>query len=105
VTIVLMGIVLPITMRALSVALAASATARHQVEAATLAQQKLNEMLAAGGTAALGVAGDFGDEWPQYRWTCQSVTDSIGFTQVTMSVTWQHRGRERAFNLTTVVAP
>jgi type II secretory pathway pseudopilin PulG len=103
VTMVLMGIVLPIALRAVSVAVSAATTARRTSEAALLAQTKLNEIVASGDTAMFGVSGDFGQERPSYQWTCQSFTDAEGFTQITLTVTWQEQRRQRSYNLSTLI--
>jgi prepilin-type N-terminal cleavage/methylation domain-containing protein len=103
VTIVLMGIVLPITMRAVTNALTAASHARHTAEASALAEAKLNEIVASGNPTTFGTSGDFGAEWPEYQWTCQSVTDSNGFTQISLVVTWREGNRERTYNLSTLV--
>ena len=47
-TLVLLGIVVPVAMRGVSVALAAAQTAKRTAEATSLAQSKLNEMIADG---------------------------------------------------------
>jgi type II secretory pathway pseudopilin PulG len=104
VTMVLMGIVLPIVLQAVSVARSAATTARRTSEAATLAQSKLNEMLASGDITMFGMSGDFGQEWQAYQWSCQTVTDTLGFTQVTVTVTWRERGQQRTYNLSTLVS-
>ena len=104
VSIALIGIVLPIVLQAVSVARSAATTARRTSEAATLAQVKLNEMLASGDVTMFGTSGDFGQEWPGYQWSCQTLSDTLGYTQVTLTVTWQEQGRARSYNLSTLVA-
>jgi prepilin-type N-terminal cleavage/methylation domain-containing protein len=104
VTMVLMGIVLPIALRAVSVARSAATTARRTSEAATLAQAKLSEIVASGDVAMFGLSGDFGQEWSAYQWACQTLTDAQGFTQVTLTVTWREQGRQRSFNLSTLMS-
>jgi prepilin-type N-terminal cleavage/methylation domain-containing protein len=109
VTIVLMGIVLPVTSRAVINALNAASVAKHTAEASSLAQTKLNEVLAemitTGSGNALGSSGDFGADWPEYQWNCQSVTDSSGFVTVSVTVTWKQNNRERSYNLSTLYWP
>jgi prepilin-type N-terminal cleavage/methylation domain-containing protein len=103
VTMVLMGVVLPICLRAVSVARSAATSARRTSEAAALAQSKLAEIVASGDAAALGMSGDF-QERPGYQWTCQNFTDAEGFTQITLTVTWQEQNRQRSFNLSTLIS-
>ncbi|HEY7087381.1 MAG TPA: prepilin-type N-terminal cleavage/methylation domain-containing protein [Tepidisphaeraceae bacterium] len=104
VTMVLMGIILPIAMQAVSIALNAASTARHTSEAASLAQAKINELLTDADVSSLAASGDFGQEWPNYQWSSQSTTDDLGFTQITVTVTWVQQGKPREYNLTTMIS-
>jgi len=102
-TLVLVGIVLPVAMRGISVALAASETARHMSEAATLGEARLNELVSTGEWATMGTSGDFGTDWPAYQWTCQAVARDFNVTEIVLTVTWQQRGQTRNLNLSTMV--
>jgi prepilin-type N-terminal cleavage/methylation domain-containing protein len=102
-TLVLLGAVLPVTMRGMSIAMSAASTARHMSEAATLGQAKLNELLVAGEWSTTGDSGDFGDAWPQYRWaTSIQAGSDYDLYQVSIVVTWNERGQERTLALTTL---
>src|SRR5256885_14718355 len=71
-TLVLLAIVLPVSMRGVSVALSLAEKARHTSEAASLADAKLNELITSGG--AVSAQGDFGADWPGYHWSRQTST-------------------------------
>jgi prepilin-type N-terminal cleavage/methylation domain-containing protein len=103
-TLVLLGIVLPVAMRGLSVALAAAGTARHTSEAAVLAEAKLNELAAAAATGgAASGSGDFGDEAHGYRWTATTAAADLNLTELSVTVSWLERGAERSLVVTTLV--
>ena len=101
-TLVLIGIVIPVAMRGVTVALAAASSARHQAEAATLAESKLNESVAQGDFNT-GGQGDFGADFPLYRWALQTTQHDLDVTEVMVTVNWNERGDKRALNLSTFV--
>lgn len=103
-TLVLLGIVVPVAMRGVSVGLAAASTARHTAEAASLAEAKLNELIIDGAWQTSGTSGEFPDH-PAYRWTCDNVSRDYGTNEVAVTVTWMQRGQERRLTLTTLVYP
>ena len=104
-TLVLLGIVVPVAMRGVSMALAAASTARRTAEAASLAQAKLNELIIDGTWQTSGTTGDFSPDHPEYRWTCANAARDYGTYEVALTVTWTQRGRERSLSLTTLVYP
>lgn len=99
---VLLGIVLPIAMRGVSVALSAAQTARHTSLAASLAESKLNELVALG--EITNGTGDFGTDWPGYSWKTVATARDFNTTEFAITVTWQQRGRERSLVVSTLVA-
>ncbi len=103
-TLVLIGIVVPVAMRGVSVALAAASTARRTAEAASLAEMKLNELIVDGTWQTSGTTGDFPD-YPDYRWTCDNVSRDYGTNEVALHVTWTQRGQERSLSVSTLVYP
>jgi general secretion pathway protein I len=103
-TLVLLGIVLPATMQAVSSALHAASVAKHRTEAASLGQAKLNELLVTGEWYGVSSSGDFGQEWPEYRWSCRSGSADTGITELSLDVVWIERGQEQSLNLSTLVA-
>src|SRR2546423_9326344 len=79
-TMVLMAIVLPVTMQALSVSLGAASSARHTTEASGLAQAKLNELISTGQWNSTS-NGDFGTDHPGYRWEIGSSARDYSLTE------------------------
>ena len=102
-TLVLLGIVVPVAMRGVSIALAAAATARHTAEAATLADAKLNELIADGTWETSGTTGDFEPDHPSYTWTCENLSRDYGTSEVVLHVKWLQRGAERTLSISTLV--
>ena len=107
VTMVLMAIVLPVAMRGMSIAVATASNAKHKAAAVSLAQAKLNEIVqevSAQDTSQENGSGDFSPDFPAYQWTCQSQNDpNLGLTELTMTVSWSERGRQKDFELSTLI--
>ena len=101
----LLGIVLPSAMGALTLCLRTAAGARHRQEAAQLAEAKLNELLATRDAAAVGTGGDFGEDWPEYRWTLVTGAGPFGLEELDLTVEWQERGGTRSTTLSTMMLP
>ena len=101
-TLLLLGIVMPVAMRGMSIALASADSARHTAEAATLAETKLNDLLTQGVSSASGLTGDFSPDHPEYQWSYQSAPRDYGVTEVQLRVTWLERGRSRTLDLSTL---
>ena len=101
-TLVLIGIVIPVAMKGATLALQASSAARHQAEAATLGEAKLNQMIAEMDYGLSGASGDFAPDFPLYKWTVQSAMLDFNVTEVLMTVTWMEQGRERSVNVSTL---
>ena len=103
-TLVLMGIVIPVAMHGVSIAMAAASNARKTAEAATLAEAKLNELVATREWEFGAGSGDFGAHWPEYKWTLATATREYEMTELVLSVTWQDRGKERSVAVSTLSA-
>jgi general secretion pathway protein I len=100
---ILLGIVLPVAMRGVSLSLAAASSAKHLNEASGLADQKLNEVVMTGDWSQNGLSGDFSPDHPEYHWTVQNQQRDYGISEVQVKVTWTARGQERDFTATTFV--
>ena len=94
-TLVLLAIVLPVAMRGVSIALGAASSAKHTAEATTLAESKLNELVADGSWLTSGQGGDFAPDKPDYRWECVTESHDYGLSQVAVRVVWKERGQDR----------
>src|SRR5262249_18597685 len=108
VTMALMGVVLPVVLNALSSAQFAASYARHSVEAATLGQRQLNQMIGELYTTGADTAGSSGtfDEIPGYTWQGDEELDTdLNLYTVTVKVTWQDRGQEQNVLLSSMVVP
>ena len=105
-TVVLIGIIMPVAMHSIALCASLGGQARRQIEAASLARTRLTELTASDDWKTSQKDGDFGDDWPGYRWTADvtSWTDST-MSQLDLTVFWQSRGRERSVTLSTLVNP
>ena len=104
VALVLVAIILPVAMRGVSLATAAAGESKRKLEAASLAERKLAELVATGEWQGANLSGDCGPERPDYRWTAQTdewVDPSL--RQLTVRIEWTARGRQRDIALTTLV--
>lgn len=103
-TLVLVAIILPVAMRGISLGSAAASHARRRVEAVTLAELKLADLVATDGWQDADLSGDFGDDYPDYTWAA-AVTEREEATlrQLDVRVFWTARGAERSVALSTLV--
>ncbi|MGC4034219.1 MAG: type II secretion system protein [Tepidisphaeraceae bacterium] len=102
---VLIGVVLPVALRGVSVALMAASKARHNSEAVELARHKLSELALASDAGSYAGSGDFGTDWPGYRWESRSVSRDYGVNEVTVEVFWKTRGQDESITLSTLAYP
>ena len=99
----LMAIVLPVALRGVSLALSAGSHARYLSEAAALAEAKLNELVTAEPLGVTQTSGDFGTDWPNYRWEAATLARDFSMTEVQVSVFWIERGEERSISVATLM--
>ena len=100
----LLAIALPVAMRGVSLATAASDSARRRGEAAALAQSKLAQIMVNQDWKRGSLSGDFAAEWSDYRW--DSIVGDWTFKdlrQVDVNVSWDARGRRHTVTLSTLV--
>ena len=98
------AIVLPVAMQGVSLALRLSAQAKQEVEAGNLARAKMAELTASGTWQTTELTGDFGTDWPAYRWTgLLTEYDGTKLQQLDITVSWTARGRDRTVTLSTLV--
>jgi type II secretory pathway pseudopilin PulG len=105
-TVVFLGIIMPVAMESIGLCTRLGGQSRRQVEAASLARTKLTELVCSGDWSTGEKGGDFGEDWPGYRWTAtvSSWSDSV-VSQLDVTVTWQSQGRERSVTFSTLVYP
>ena len=104
-TLLMVAIVLPAVMQSVTFAMQAGARARHRTEAAALAEMKLNEMLAARNTSVSSGSGDFGVDYPDYRWETSAVSEDLGLYEISVIIRWTEQGQERSYQLTSLMYP
>jgi prepilin-type N-terminal cleavage/methylation domain-containing protein len=103
VSLVLVGVILPVAMGGITLAMGLCDDARHRTEAATLARGKLAEVMATGEWQSSQTEGGFGDAWPDYSWQIDVTPwQEPECSQVTFTVRWIARGKEDAASLTTL---
>jgi len=103
-TLVLIGIILPAVMHGISLATIAAGEAKHKVEACSLAQTKLAELMADFQTLNQTGAGsgNFPD-YPGYTWTSTIEMRDTNLSQVSVRVSWFARGQERYVDLASMI--
>ena len=103
-TVVFLGIIMPVAMQSIGLCTRLGGQSRRQIDAASLARTKLTELTCTGDWQSGEKSGDFGEDWPGYRWSAvvSSWTDST-VSQLDLTVTWQSQGKERSVTLTTLV--
>jgi len=104
-TIVMMAIVLPAAMQGIALCTSSSVVARQRSEAAALAEAKLSELIATGDWQFGALSGEFGEAWPEYRWSGQAGAWAADptMTELSVRVTWTSRQQERDVVLTTLI--
>jgi prepilin-type N-terminal cleavage/methylation domain-containing protein len=103
-TLVLIGIILPAVMHGISLATIAAGEAKHKVEAASLAQSKLAELIADFQTLnQTGASSGSFPDFPGYNWTSAIEMRDTNLSQVSVRVSWFSRGQERYVDLASMI--
>jgi len=93
-----------VLMEVITVGLQSASTSRGYTHACLLAQLTLEETLAEGDLSFTSQSGDF-TGYPGYAWTRKlEEMDEGDLHALDVTVTWNERGREKQFMLTTLVA-
>jgi len=99
---VLLAVGITGAMSALSGSLQGARLADEYTTASLLAQSRLTELEQVDGLIEGTADGDFGEEYPGWRWEQEVVqAESEGLLQVTVTVIWQSGGREKTYTVTT----
>lgn len=103
-----LALVIPAIVTALSLSGRAGELTERGEAAAQLAENKLNEMLVGDAwQTASGGSGDFGPDWPDYRWQLTQTpwtTDSASaMTELKVEVSFKVQGVEHSATLSTLV--
>jgi prepilin-type N-terminal cleavage/methylation domain-containing protein len=101
-----LGILMPVVVAALLVSNRAALIAERSTIAMQLGENRLNEMMLAGAWTSESGRGDFGDQWPGYRWELSKSgwEESAAMTELTLDVFYTVQGTERDLRLTTLVS-
>ncbi|MBN1676053.1 MAG: type II secretion system protein [Kiritimatiellae bacterium] len=98
------AVLFPVIIRGLLLANWAAVTADRDTTAVQLAENRLNELLLNGEWAASRTQGDFGEEWPGYRWELTRADwEADNMVELTVSVLFEVQGAMRQVSLTTLV--
>ncbi|HSU68524.1 MAG TPA: prepilin-type N-terminal cleavage/methylation domain-containing protein [Tepidisphaeraceae bacterium] len=106
-TLLLMAIVIPSLMKGINMAMGTASAAQRRTEAAGLAESKLNEILATQQWQTGQLSGDFGPDWPDYRWqatlnTWNQDNTNAGLQQLDLQVLYTYRNRPESVTLSTL---
>lgn len=101
-TLVLVGIVLPVAMRGVTLSMQTAARSRQTAEAGQLAASKLNELVVLQETT--GTSGDFPDT-AEYRWESTVTQRNTGLYEISVRVIWVAQGLEQWVTLSTLMYP
>jgi type II secretory pathway pseudopilin PulG len=102
-----LGILMPVVISALLLSNRAAVTAERRAIAAQLAENELNELLLADAWRSAGSQGNFGTDWPGYRWELQKNSGASGtgtMTELALDVFFTVQGREQSVELSTLVS-
>ena len=103
-TLTLTAIVLPAVVHGVLLCLATAGHARHQAQAASLAQSKMAELVATGQYHDAQMEGDFGEDLPEYTWTAEvNDWEDDRLVQLDVAVRWTRREREHQVVLSSLV--
>jgi general secretion pathway protein I len=97
----LIGLVLPVALDGIGRCVDAGNAAKRRAEAATLAEAKLNEVLVTSAPNLASGSGEFGPDWPGYRWDVQALSTDFNLYELTVTITWAERGGEKSLRLST----
>ncbi len=102
-TLVLVGVILPVAMRGITVAMQSSGNARRMAEASELASMKLTDLALTADRSRFTASGAFDAEWSDYRFDSSYTTGQFGEYVLTVNVYWAERSVERSVSISTIV--
>ncbi|MEX0653810.1 MAG: hypothetical protein WD534_17395 [Phycisphaeraceae bacterium] len=100
---VLVAIVLPVAVRAIHIGTTTADMARHRLEAVSLAQSKLDELVATADWDAAGDTAVFDEPFERYTWMVEMDEFEGDVQTLTVDVSWQRRGETQSVRLSTLV--
>ncbi len=102
-SLVLIAVVMPIAMHCVSLSTNASSLAAQRLTATTLAQARLNEIIATHDYTAPQQQGDFGEDYPAFTWTAYAYDFDTAVKEIEVVVTWMSHAGEQNVKLTTLM--
>ena len=98
------GILFPVLLSALQVSSGVGSVAERSTIAVQLGENRLNELTLGDAWTSAESGGDFGTDWPGYRWELKKTDWQTGaMTELAMDVFFKVQGREQAVRLSTLV--
>ena len=99
-----LGILLPVLVSALHVASGVGSAAERSTVAVQLGENRLNELTLGDAWSSAESRGDFGTDWPGFRWELKKTDWQTGaMTELVMDVFFTVQGREQDVRLSTLV--
>lgn len=99
-----LGILIPVVVAALLVGSRAATVSERSTIAMQLGENRLNEIMLGNAWAAEASRGDFGEQWPGYRWELSAAAwETSTMTELTLDVFYPVQGQEQDVRLTTLV--
>jgi prepilin-type N-terminal cleavage/methylation domain-containing protein len=110
VTLLLISIVIPSIMHAITISILTASSAKSRNQAAELARSQLAQIILeiSQGQNAGDSAGDFSDQgWPQCKWQCTVQpfsldTSGMGIQEIHLNVTWPNRTHQESMTLSSL---
>ena len=100
-----LGILLPVLISALLVSSRAGSVAERSTVAMQLGENRLNELTLGSEWSSAESRGDFGEDWPGYRWELTQADWQTGeMTELTMRVVFTVQGHEHDVMMSTLVS-
>ena len=100
-----LGILIPVVVSALMVSNRAAVMSERSVIATQLGENRLNEMMLGDAWTSESSRGDFGADFPGYRWEMKQADWNAGaMTELTLDVFYSVQGREQSVQLSTLVS-
>jgi len=99
-----LGILIPVVVSALLVSNRAAVVTERSTIALQLGENRLNEMMLADDWTSESGRGDFGEQWPGYRWELTKADWETGaMTELALDVFYPVQGTEHSVRLSTLV--
>jgi type II secretory pathway pseudopilin PulG len=98
-----LGLVIPVVISALLLSSRAGVISERSAIAAELGENQLNTLLLGGAWSSSASAGNFGTDWPDYRWELEKADWENGsMTELRMRVFFTVQGKEHSVLISTL---